>query len=187
MLAERGYQSANVDEIIALSGTSKGSFYFHFTSKEKMVMGLVDKLSEKLVAKVEQTLEKEPRPLYRIAKAIDVLFYTFAKKRSLARMLLTNIVGQGKSMDKKFLPVRDRFAKVIQQELDRAVAAGAIEPVDSELASRVWLGALHEVLLQWLLADHPPSINETVPATRAMLLRSVGVDPDAVRLDYEGI
>ena len=176
VLARHGYQSANVDEIISLSKTSKGGFYFHFPSKEKMVMGLVTQLTEKLALKVEQSLQKEARPLNRIAAAIDVLLHTFSSKRRLAQVLLINVVGQGKAMDKKFLPVRDRFAKLIQMELDRAIDAGVIAPQDTKLASHMWLGSIHEVILQWLMADRPPPITDTVPALRALLLRSVGVD-----------
>lgn len=175
VLADHGYQSANIDAIISRSGTSKGSFYFHFPSKEKMVLALVDQLSERLVQKIEQSLEKETRPLERIAAASDTLLLTFSRQRRLAQMLLFNLVGQGKTMDKKFRPVRDRFAGLIQRELDRAVAAGAIPPLDTALAARMWLGALQEVLLQWLLADHPRPMAELVPGVRCMLLRSVGI------------
>ncbi|MSQ32840.1 MAG: TetR/AcrR family transcriptional regulator [Dehalococcoidia bacterium] len=181
VLAERGYQRANLDEIISLSGTSKGSFYFHFPSKEQMVVGLLDQLSARLVKKVEQSLEKEERPLRRIALAIDTLMYTFSRRRKLAQMLLVNVAGQGKAMDRKFLPVHRRFAALIQRELDLAVAAGAIPPQDTALASQMWLGALHEVILRWLLAEHPTALSEALPALRALLLRSVGVDPAALK------
>jgi AcrR family transcriptional regulator len=181
VLAEHGYQSANVDDIISLSGTSKGSFYFHFPSKEKMVLALVDQLSQKLIDKIEESLEQERRPLHRIALAIDTLLQTFSGRRALARMLLVNLVGQGKAMDKKFLPVRDRFAALIQRELDRAVEAGVVPRLDTRLAAQVWLGALNEVILRWLHARHPEPMVQTTPALREMLLRSVGADVQVLR------
>ena len=183
LLALRGYHNANVDEIIQQSGTSKGSFYFHFPSKEKMVIGLIEQLSEKLIRKVERSIEGEARPLHRIAFAIDAMMLTFARQRKLAQLLLINVVGQGKAMDKKFLPIRDRFGAFIRRELDRAVAAGAVPPMDTTLVSHVWLGALHEVILQWLLADRSTPITDTTPALRALLLRSINVDPQTLQRD----
>ena len=182
LLASQGYHNANVDEIIQQSNTSKGSFYFHFPSKEKMVMGLIQQLSEKLVRKVERSIEKESRPIYRIALAIDALLLTFSKQRKLAQILLINMVGQGRVMDKKFLPVRDRFARFIQGELDAAIEAGVVLPVDTQLVSHVWLGALQEVILQWLMAGRPVPITETTVALRALLLRSIGVDPELLEM-----
>ena len=47
VLAQHGYTGAGVQEIVEMSGTSKGSFYFHFPSKEKMAVALVDRMSQK--------------------------------------------------------------------------------------------------------------------------------------------
>lgn len=175
VLARRGYHDTNVEEIVSRSGTSKGGFYFHFPSKERMVVGLVEQLSVKLVGKVERAMGHEARPAHRLAIAVDTLLRTFAKQRKLAQLLLVNVVGHGRSLDKKFLPLRDRFAELIQRELDGAVAEGLIEPMDTRLASRVWLGALNEVILQWLMADSPPPLASEAPSLRALLFRSVGI------------
>ena len=178
VLARRGYHDTNVEEIVSRSGTSKGGFYFHFPSKERMVVGLVEQLGDKLVKKVERSINLETRPAYRLAMALDTLMRTFARQRKLAQILLVNIAGQGRSLDKKFLPVRDQFTGLIQKELDGAVAAGLIQPQDTRLAAQVWLGALHEVLLQWLMADSPAPVAARLPALSAMLFQSVGIPRD---------
>jgi len=100
---------------------------------------------------------------------------TFSKKRKLARILLINMVGHGKSLDKQFLPVRNRFAGLIRREMDGAVAAGLMPLLDTELASRIWLGALHEVLLSWLMSDSPTPIETIIPSLTAMLFQGAGV------------
>lgn len=175
VLARRGYHDTNVEEVVTKSGTSKGGFYFHFPSKERMVVALVEEMSDKLVKKVERAMNGEPLPERRLAIALDTLLRTFSRQRKLAQVLLINMAGHGKSMDKKFLPVRNRFAEVIQRELDGAVAAGLVQPMDTTLASQVWLGALHEVIFQWLMADNPTSIEDIVPQTGAMLFSSAGI------------
>ncbi len=181
VLARRGYHDTNVEEIVTRSGTSKGGFYFHFPSKERMVVGLVEQLSAKLVGRVERAMAHEDRPAHRLAIAVETLLRTFAKQRKLAQLLLVNVVGHGRSLDKKFLPIRDRFAALVQREMDGAVAAGLMEPVDTRLASRVWLGALNEVILQWLMADSPPPLTSEVPSLRALLFRSVGISPEQLQ------
>ena len=179
LFARRGYYNANVDEIIQQSGTSKGSFYFHFPSKEQMALGLVDQLSEKLVGRLERSIASEPDPLKRIPLAIDALLSTFSKQRKLAQILLVNIVGQGRSMDRKFLPIRDKFAGLIRRELDSAVEAGAIRPVDTNLVSRLWLGALSEVILRWLLQDKLGPLMDSAPEIRELLMNGIGIEAGA--------
>jgi hypothetical protein len=69
--------------------------------------------------------------------------------------------------------VHDRFAALIQGYLDEAVAEGSIPSLDTRVATLAWLGAVNEVVIQWLhgrLTDLAP----TVPALTALLLRSIG-------------
>ena len=181
VLAQRGYSAAGVQEIVDRSGTSKGSFYFHFHSKEKMVMALVDRMSEKLVKKIQDSIRHQPTPVHRVAAGIEVLMATFARQRKIAQVLLLNIMGHGKAIDKKFLPLRDRFSELIQQELDAAVAQGQIAPQDTALISRMWVGSLQEVVMRWLLTSQPNHLTDATPSLRSALLRSIGVDPAAIQ------
>ena len=176
VIARRGYSAAGVQEIVDVSGTSKGSFYFHFPSKEKMVMALVERMSDKLVSKVLESVKNQPTPLHRVAGSIDYLMSTFARKRNVAQVLLLNIVGNGKAVDRKFLPIRERFTGLIQQQLDAAIVAGQMEPVDTLLVSRIWVGGLYEVILHWLLTGQPSPLTTATPTLRRALLQSVGAD-----------
>lgn len=181
VVAEHGYSAAGVQEIVELSGTSKGSFYFHFHSKEDMVMALVERMSDKLVSKIQESIKHQPTPLHRVAASIDALLATFFRQRKVAHVLLLNIVGQGKATDKKFLPIRERFSNLVQRELDAAVQSGQIKPLDTTLVSQMWVGAIHEVILRWLLTSRPSPLDGAALALRETLLRSIGADPVIVR------
>ncbi len=177
VIAQEGYSGAGVQEIVRRAGASKGSFYFHFPSKEKMVEALVLRMSEKLVAKVQESMEGQPTPLHRVAASTDTLMATFARQRKVARVLLLNVIGHGKATDKRFLPMRERFSVLIMQELDAAVAAGQIPPQDTTLVSQMWVGAIHEVILRWLLTGQPSPLTSATLQLQASLLLSIGADP----------
>ena len=42
VLAERGYAKATIDDVSREAGCSKGAYYFHFASKEEILLALVD-------------------------------------------------------------------------------------------------------------------------------------------------
>jgi AcrR family transcriptional regulator len=42
VIAERGYGGASVDSIIEAAGLSKGTFYWHFKSKEELFLALIE-------------------------------------------------------------------------------------------------------------------------------------------------
>lgn len=177
VIARNGYSAAGVQEIIDLSSTSKGSFYFHFPSKEQMAMALLERMSDKLIDRVTESVRNLPTPLHRVAASIDVLMTTFARKRSVAQVIMLSIVGNGKATDKKFLPIREKFSRLIQKELDAAAASGQIKPVDTLMISRIWVGGLHEVIFHWLLTGQPSPLTAATPTLQAALLRSIGAEP----------
>ena len=175
VLATRGYHAMHVAEVVSRSGTSKGGFYFHFPSKEQMVVALVEQLAQRLVQKVESAMALETVAHKRLAIAVDTLLRTLAQQRGLARVLFLNVAGESKRLDQNLLPMRRRFAGLVARELDGAVAQGAIPPQDCVLASQVWIGAFHEVLLAWLTEEPNPSLEATIPRLQRILFASVGL------------
>jgi hypothetical protein len=47
--------------------------------------------------------------------------------------------------------------------------------LDTRVAMLGWLGAVNEVVVQWLHTDEPDLLTRAVPALTPMLLRSIGV------------
>ena len=55
---EKGYNGTTVDDIIALSGTSKGSFYYYFSSKDELLNTLADILDDHY-AELEERMDAD--------------------------------------------------------------------------------------------------------------------------------
>lgn len=53
---EKGYDNTTVDDIIALSGTSKGSFYYHFDSKDSL-LGTLSNILDDRYSKLWQEMD----------------------------------------------------------------------------------------------------------------------------------
>ena len=175
VFAEKGYHGAVVDDIIQASDSSKGGFYFHFPNKQSIFLALIDALVPKLAASVERSIAGEREPVAQLDAALRTVLELFSRYRRLSKILLVEAVGLGHGFDEKLMETRGRFAAMIRQYLDRAVAAGAIPPLDTEVASWVWFGAINEIVLRWLVVNQPAHLESVVPDLRAMLLRSVGV------------
>lgn len=174
VFAQKGYHDTAVDDIARASETSKGAVYFHFPNKQAIFLALVEYLSNQLLRGMESAIETESSGIAKVKAALRTVLGAFASHRSLARILLVEVVGLGHGFDPKLLAVRVRFTDAIKGHLDRAVADGAIPGQDTETAARVWLGAINEVVVRWLYADPPERLEDSLPALTALLLRSVG-------------
>jgi len=173
VFAAKGYHGAIVDDIVEASGTSKGAFYHYFPSKQGIFLTLMDELAILVEKGVEIAIEAEHGALAKVEAALRVVMETAAAERDMAKILLVEAVGLGPGFEQKRLEIHRRFAAVIQRHLDRALADGDIPRQDTTLAAQVWIGALVEVITQWLSTDGADPKTK-LPALRTLLLRSIG-------------
>jgi AcrR family transcriptional regulator len=174
VFAEKGYHRALVDDIVRASQTSKGAVYHHFPNKEALFLALVDEFAGRLAESVASAIGRAHGALGKVEAAVTAGLETFARHRDLARILLLESVSLGPAYQSKRQEVHGRFAALIQVHLDEAAAEGSIPPVDTRVATLAWLGALNEVVVQWLHSGRPDLRTEAVPALVPMLLRSIG-------------
>jgi len=174
VFAQKGYHRALVDDIVRTSRTSKGAVYHHFPNKEALFLALVDEFSARLAEAVATGIAGAHGALGKVEAALTAGLETFARHRDLARILLLESVSLGPAYQGKRLEVHGRFAALIQAYLDDAVAEGSIPPLDTRVATLAWLGAVNEVVIQWLYSGRPDLMTEAVPALTPLLLRSIG-------------
>jgi TetR/AcrR family fatty acid metabolism transcriptional regulator len=174
VFAEKGYHGAVVDDIIRASESSKGGFYFHFPNKQAIFLALVDALVPKLAATIDRAIAAESEPVAQLDAALRTVLETFSRHRKLSKILLVEAVGLGHGFDEKLMQTRGRFAQMIRGYLDRAVAAGAIAPMDTEIVAWAWFGAINEIVVRWLVSGQPAQLEQALPQLRSLLLRSVG-------------
>ncbi len=171
-----GFQDAIVDDIADAASTSKGGLYFHFPGKDALFLAVLDRTAVLLRSRIESALATEAEPLARLELALRALLQTFSAHRKAARLFLIDTPGAGPRFYQRIMTLRAEFTGLIVAELENAVAAGAIDPIDCRIAGQVWFGGIHEIVSQWALAEDPEDLIARLPALRALLLRSVGVD-----------
>jgi len=174
VFARKGYHRALVDDIVRASRTSKGAVYHHFPNKEALFLALVDDFAGRLAQAVAEAIGRSHGALAKVEAALRAGLETFAGNRELARILLLEAVSLGPAYEKKRAEIHERFAALIRGYLDEAAAEGSIPPLDTRVATLAWLGAVNEVVIQWLSRGEPDLLNEAVPALTPMLLRSIG-------------
>ena len=174
VFARKGYHKALVDDIVRASRTSKGAVYHHFPNKEALFLALVDDFAARLARAVADAIAGSHGALGKVEAALRAGLETFAGNRELARILLLEAVSLGAAYEAKRAEIHERFAALIQGYLDEAAAEGSIPPLDTRVATLAWLGAVNEVVIQWLSRGTPDLLSEAVPVLTPMLLRSIG-------------
>jgi TetR/AcrR family transcriptional regulator, fatty acid metabolism regulator protein len=173
VFAQKGYHETRVDDIVAESKTSKGSVYFYFPSKQDIFLGLIDTFSDLLVSRLSEAIQKDAHGIEQVDTALHVCLKLFSQYRTLAKIALVQAVGLGAVFDERRRELNRRFAQIIQIRLDQAISAGSIPPLQTELAARIWVGALNEIVVNWIYTGEP-DLESAIPEIKAFLLRSIG-------------
>lgn len=172
VFSRKGYYDTRMDEIVEEAATSKGAIYFHFPNKEKLFLALVDQFADLLERRVKEAIA-DKAGMVRVRAAVVTVLETFGKYRRPAKILLVQAVGLGNVFEKKRQEVGERFARLIQSYLDEAISAGEIAPVDSEVVAHAWMGAIENVVIQWVYTGEPQP-ERILGALVPLLLQSVG-------------
>jgi len=175
VFAQRGYGDAAVEEIATSAGTSKGGLYFHFPGKEALLMALLDHTGSLLMGRVQAAMEEQEAPVDKAAAALLTMLRTLGKHRSLARIFAMEALGAGPKLNRRIMELHQSFETVIEEQLDDAIAAGAIEPLDTRVTAQAWVGILNAVLTRWLLDPQAGPLDALFPTLRRLLLQSIGL------------
>lgn len=170
---EQGFESTTVDEIIRLSGTSKGSFYHYFESKDSLIGSLAYLFDEKYV-ELERELDYE-------LNAVDNMIYL---TRELCMMiennidieLLSRLYAQqlSKRGEKELLDHSRMYYRLLKKlvllgqergEITRRKSAGEIV--------RLYAIAERALLYDWCLHGGEYSLAEYAAATMPLFLNGV--------------
>ncbi len=175
IFSSKGYHDTRLDEIVDASETSKGAIYFHFPNKERLFLALVDQFADLLERRVTEAIEQEPAGMGRVRVALETTLDTFSKYRRPAKILLVQAVGLGTTFENKRTEITDRFAELIAGYLQEAVEVGDIKPVDTEVVSYAWMGAIYNLVIRWVYTGEPAP-QRILDSLLPMLLKSVGYE-----------
>jgi TetR/AcrR family fatty acid metabolism transcriptional regulator len=175
LFAEKGFHETAMDEIVRASKVSKGGVYFHFPSKEELFFALLDKLADALQREVQREITRRRGAVAKIQGALEVVLRTLTSQRHLAQIILRQGHGLGPSFERKRLEIYSRFARLIKENLDEALAEGSIPPINTEITAYAWLGAINELVLRWIYTGQPDPLTQTLPTLQELFLRGIGI------------
>jgi len=176
VFSRRGYHDSSVDEIAGKARTSKGGIYFHFPNKEAIFLALLDRATARLLAKIDEAMASQTDPIARAEAALLAVLRVFAKHRALARLFMVEALGAGREFHSRMADIRSQFAAIIQRQMEEAIRQGIIQPIDTEVASHAWFGALNEVITSWVFSGRPERLEDAYAALKPLLMQSVGLN-----------
>jgi len=88
LFLERGYDGTSIIDIIETAKIAKGTFYYHFGSKEELLDGVINKTIVGLEEELGRILEmKNKDPAEKLNEAINLILSTFVSRDKIINYL----------------------------------------------------------------------------------------------------
>jgi AcrR family transcriptional regulator len=142
--SKRGYHGARMDDIVDLSGLSKGAIYWHFKSKEEIFLALFDDLEAAIDGSWDQG--QDVAPLDAIRLGCNGAIAALASLRPHAQTW-TEFLGNPTSrrrLGRAYANARVKLGAVIDQGIDD----GLVAPCDSFGAAAAITAMIEGLILQ---------------------------------------
>lgn len=170
LFAERGFARVNLDQVAARAGVTKGSLYWHYHSKQELLLAACDRYYAQWQAAVRAAIAPQSDPLERLRAALNFSVHACVMDHQ-NRMFTTGIF----MLMQEDAPVRAGWAQfyaVVREFyvglVAAAQAAGQLPPGDARRHVDLMLEAMEGLKLR---AGFEPQV--AAPAERQALVESL--------------
>ncbi len=161
LIAERGYAGTSVEALCQRSGVVRTAIYWHFGSKEGLVVPVVERVSATWIEEIQKAVYLEGDPLTRLDRFLAGLRELVAHRSTLLRLPLAVALERGeisKSASAALRTLSERAEAAIVQGVEDSTGAAR---ADAELVARTALAYVHLAAAQQL-ADPRPEASERI-------------------------
>lgn len=157
---EKGYDNTTVDDIIALSGTSKGSFYYHFDSKDAL-LGTLSNILDERYSKLRDQMDSEMNSFDKLMY-INYDVHSFMERKInyelLASMYSSQLITKG---DVHLLDQNRTYYKFVTEIIEEGQMRGQITTDKSVYEiSRYYSICERALVSDWCMSKNTYSLGE---------------------------
>lgn len=167
IFAEKGYRSSSVDEIVEKADVAKGTFYYHFKSKEDLFLSLIDAGIEKLSGQMIAEAEKFHNPIQKVEAVITSQYKFFNNNQDICQMLLSEIWHTESKWKQFYVTKRNRYILAMENSIKSGQENNLF---DSKIDARVAAVAIFGMVATSAL-DHATAGKRVTARTIKMVTR----------------
>lgn len=152
IFSEKGFHAASMQEIASAVNLQKASLYHHISSKQEILLELLDLALDLLIERIGEVVAQSGPPEEKLPQAMRVYLQTLTDHRGLAAVLLFEHRSLDDDLKSRHLPRRDRFESLWRDLIQEGEKAGVFDCDDPALATRALLGVLNWTIT-WYRSD----------------------------------
>lgn len=177
-----GYAAMRIDDVIAIAGVSRRTFYDHFANKEDAFLASYDLVLDQLLTGVSTAFASGDTWTARVRRGLAAFLNVLATEPMLARVCVVEALAAGPRALARRTRAMHAFQELLMPPPDDARARPTAPPVAIEAI----VGGIYEVIYSRVTTDRTHELPALLPSLlHSALLPFVG--PEIADAEYQRV
>jgi AcrR family transcriptional regulator len=168
----KGFHGASMQDIAEAVNLQKASLYHHVSSKQEILLALLNRALELLLERISSIATQDLPPDEKLKQMIRAYLQILAENTDLSAVLLFEHRSLERKQHARHVPNRDRFEALWRNVLEEGVATGLFACDEPALTTRAMLGILNWTIT-WYRPDGSLEIDEIADHYSNLLLNGL--------------
>ena len=152
VIRQKGFHAASMADIAEAVQLQKASLYHHFSSKQDILLELLDRALNIVTGQMDLVLAKKMPPDEKLRLAMRTYLHTLSEQGDLVSVLLLEHRSLNAEYQLKHIALRDKFEKMWRDLIQEGVDAGIYSIENIPLTVRGLMGVMN-----WTITWYDPS------------------------------
>jgi len=169
IIRKKGFHAASMKDIADAVNLQKASLYHHFSSKQEILLALLDQALDLLIERFSAVITQDMPVDEKLCRAVRVYLGSLAEHADLAAVLLLEHRSLDPEYHERHIPRRDRFERLWRDLIQEGVESGVFHNTDPSMTVRALLGVMNWTIT-WYRSDGLFSIGQISDQFAALFL-----------------
>jgi TetR/AcrR family transcriptional regulator, cholesterol catabolism regulator len=169
---QKGFHGASMQDIAEAVNLQKASLYHHVASKQEILLALLDRALELLLARISSISQQEIPADEKLKQMVRAYLQILAENTDLSAVLLFEHRSLERRQHARHVPNRDKFEALWRNVLAEGVANKRFQCEDTALTTRAILGILNWTIT-WYRPGGPLAIDEIADHYSSLVLNGL--------------
>jgi AcrR family transcriptional regulator len=177
LFAEYGYHAATMRDIAQIAGIQAASIYYHYPSKQALLIEIMETHMRKLNANLERIVSKPYKVQQRLYDALSnhiLLHTTYKSEFFIIDTEIRALEGDNRG---KILALRDYYEDLIQELLREGMDQGVLYQTDVKISSYAIIAMCTEVA-QWFRPSGRLNVQQVIEMYFQMITKGLLIIKD---------
>ncbi len=178
--SQSGYAAMRIEDVIAVAGVSRRTFYDHFANKEEAFLAAYELVLEQLLSGVTSAFATGESWTSRVRRGLAAFLNLLASEPVLAQVCVVEALAAGPRALARRTEAMEAFQALLQPPKGDALATSTAPPVAVEAI----VGGIYEVIYSRVTTNRTEELPSLLPSLlHSALLPFVGAD--VAEAEYE--